>query len=250
MNTDLSHLPEAHRSDLARLVELVRSEVADAEMVILFGSFARGDWKSEKDLPPPDERRSGHPSDYDILVITRGTESGSGPDSGIGAGSESESSAESRESPVRWDQLSKRTRKAGLQAHARFIGYDIECFNERLTEGRYFYTDIVKEGIMLHDSGNVKLAEVKEISAERRAALGREYFEEGMARVDDFHSGFKYAMTEDRLKYAAFNLHQAAETAYKTILLVFTHYSPTSTSSRRSAMRRQSTCRRWWASFR
>ena len=70
MRTDLDHLPEAHQADLARLVEFIRGEVEDVEIIILFGSFARGDWKSEADLPPPEERRSGHASDYDILVIT------------------------------------------------------------------------------------------------------------------------------------------------------------------------------------
>ena len=211
MNSDLSHLPEAHRADLARVVEMVRAEVKDAEMVILFGSFARGEWKSETDLPPPDERRSGHPSDYDILVITTNPESGG--------------------DTATWNELGRQTRGrgmqgAGFQTHARFIGYDIDSFNERLADGRYFHTDIVKEGIMLYDSGNVKLGEIEEISAERRQALAREYFEEGMATATSFFENFEFRLSKDDTKNAAFQLHQAAEGAYKTILLVFTHYSP------------------------
>ncbi len=38
-------------------------------MIILFGSYARGDWKEAADLAP--DRKSGNPSDYDILAVTR-----------------------------------------------------------------------------------------------------------------------------------------------------------------------------------
>ncbi len=95
MNTDLSHLPEAHRADLARLVEFIRSEVENVQQVVLFGSFARGDWKTEADLPPPEKRRSGHPSDYDMLVIT--DKSFAGKD------------------PALWERLSRKTIEMGLK---------------------------------------------------------------------------------------------------------------------------------------
>ena len=206
VNESLDHLPKEHQADLARLVGMVRGEVDDVDMVILFGSFARGDWKAEADLPPPEERRSGHPSDYDILVVTRSAAAGS--DAAL------------------WERLSQKTRRMKLQTHARIIGYDITTLNERLQDGRYFHTDIVKEGKVLYGSGSVTLAGFKELPAEKRKKLSQEYFEEGMATANGFFNNYNDSLGRSELKLAAFHLHQATEFAYKTILLVFTHYSP------------------------
>ncbi|SCZ59895.1 nucleotidyltransferase domain-containing protein [Thiohalomonas denitrificans] len=38
------------------------------QFVILFGSYARGDWKEAAALKP--DRCLGHASDYDILAVT------------------------------------------------------------------------------------------------------------------------------------------------------------------------------------
>jgi len=42
MKTTLDHLPEKKKHQLRALAELIRAE-AEVEMIILFGSFARGD---------------------------------------------------------------------------------------------------------------------------------------------------------------------------------------------------------------
>ena len=61
MKTDLSHLPEHKREELADVTRVIR-ETVDPEMVILFGSHARGDWVEDE--------RTGYVSDYDILIVT------------------------------------------------------------------------------------------------------------------------------------------------------------------------------------
>lgn len=75
MKSGLEHLPEAKRRELARVVEILFSEFeaaiagGKAEFkrqgqilkVILFGSYARGDWV---DVPV-----GGYVSDYDLLVV-------------------------------------------------------------------------------------------------------------------------------------------------------------------------------------
>jgi predicted nucleotidyltransferase len=43
MKESLDHLPAKKRRQLTAVAELIRKE-AEAEMVILFGSHARGDW--------------------------------------------------------------------------------------------------------------------------------------------------------------------------------------------------------------
>ena len=67
MKKSLSHLPRHKRDELKLIVEKIQSSI-QPEMIILYGSYARGDYKEQKDLAPA--RKSGHVSDYDILVVT------------------------------------------------------------------------------------------------------------------------------------------------------------------------------------
>ncbi|WP_428625087.1 nucleotidyltransferase domain-containing protein [Sedimenticola sp.] len=66
MQTNISHLPLKKQRELEQITEIVKAQEG-VEMVILFGSYARGDWREEKELKP--NRWSGHASDYDILVV-------------------------------------------------------------------------------------------------------------------------------------------------------------------------------------
>ena len=54
---DISHLPERKQVELQKIVKLIR-EHDRPEMIILFGSYARGDWVEElfefDHLPPKD----------------------------------------------------------------------------------------------------------------------------------------------------------------------------------------------------
>ncbi len=77
MRSSLEHLPERKQRELARVVEIIHEEFADALegssaafkkrgrilKIILFGSYARGTWVDEP------HTMKGYRSDYDILVI-------------------------------------------------------------------------------------------------------------------------------------------------------------------------------------
>jgi uncharacterized protein len=76
MRTDLDHLPAIHQRELERALQIIFEEFEDATKlaqgdrkkarilkVILFGSFARGDWVDEP------HTAKGFQSDYDLLVI-------------------------------------------------------------------------------------------------------------------------------------------------------------------------------------
>jgi predicted nucleotidyltransferase len=43
MKTALDYLPKQKQQELQRVIEIVQEEI-DLEMLILFGSYARGDW--------------------------------------------------------------------------------------------------------------------------------------------------------------------------------------------------------------
>jgi predicted nucleotidyltransferase len=68
MKQSLNYLPKNKQDDLKFLVSIICKNCNDVEKIILFGSYARGDYKEAKDLKP--DRKSGHVSDYDILVVT------------------------------------------------------------------------------------------------------------------------------------------------------------------------------------
>ena len=75
MRTDLDHLPEAKQRELAHVVEVIREGFAEAISrrtmgrfrngkilkIILFGSYARGDWV--------DDPVGRYFSDFDLLVV-------------------------------------------------------------------------------------------------------------------------------------------------------------------------------------
>ncbi len=69
MKKTIEHLPQNKQEELQKIISTIHDNCADVEKIILFGSYARGNYKEKKDLAV--DRKSGHVSDYDILVITR-----------------------------------------------------------------------------------------------------------------------------------------------------------------------------------
>ncbi|MDD5597987.1 MAG: HEPN domain-containing protein [Victivallaceae bacterium] len=204
MKKTLAYLPGNKRSELKHIVSTIRDMCGDVEMIILFGSYARGDYKEEADLKP--DRRSGERSDYDILVVTG--EKTTAVDIGL------------------WRKITRKCDSAGLSAYVRIITHDIQGLNIKLAEGQYFYSDIRKEGCLLYDSGNFRLARRRKLKPEERKRIARDYFEQWFERAQRFYRYYAIASQENDLKGAAFMLHQAVEHSYKTILLVFNNYTP------------------------
>ncbi len=204
MNTSLTHLPENKVDELENVVSIIRKQCDDVEMIILFGSYARGDYKVEADLKA--ERKSGHKSDYDILVVT--------------------GHKKSVDNAGLWTEITKECNSLKQSTHARIIAHDIQKLNIKLAEGQYFYTDIKKEGCLLYDSGNCKLAAKRNLKPEELQRIAQEHYDHWFERALGFFRQYNHAIKDKDYKTAAFDLHQATEASYKTILLVFTNYSP------------------------
>jgi len=69
MKKSLIHLPQYKRDELKRIVKIIRRQFPSAHMIVLFGSYARGQWVEHT-------YTEGHItyeyiSDFDILVLTR-----------------------------------------------------------------------------------------------------------------------------------------------------------------------------------
>ena len=204
MKKSVEHLPEEKRKEIESIVSTIKESCDDVEMMILFGSYARGDYKVEDDLKP--DRRSGHVSDYDILVVTK--------DKGT---------VEKRDL---WDALSRKCNKKKLSAQTRLIAHDILKLNTRLAEGDYFFSDIKKEGCVVYDSGNFELADERELTAEERQRIAQDHFDHWFERAREFWGSYQDNFKAKRTNIAVFDLHQTTESCYKSILLVYTNYNP------------------------
>lgn len=202
MNTSLKHLPEQKQYELRQAVKIIREEVP-AEMIILFGSYARGDWVEDFD---PETMTYRYQSDFDLLVITK---------------------TRKEASKIEQNNLLKhRLMKTIHRTPIGLIAENIDFVNRSLQRSQYFFIDIKREGVLLYHSKNFKLAKPKQITPKERKLLAQEDFEYWFTRASGFLKMYHSALNQNELNIAAFLLHQATERFYNTILLVFTHYKP------------------------
>jgi len=219
MKTDLDHLPEAKKRELARVVEILFAEfeaaIAGGTMpykrkgailkIILFGSYARGDWV--------DDPIGGYISDYDLLVVVN--------DDKLTDITDYWSKAEDH--LLREYGISHR-----LTAPASFIVHSLNDVNKQLRVGRYFFTDIVRDGIVLYEREGHTLAHPETLAPAEALAEAQGYYDQWFPSAAAFFSMARHAQSEGNLKEAAFALHQTAERLYHCVLLVLTLYSPKS----------------------
>lgn len=209
MKTSINYLPEQKRDELRRIVKCVLEVLPGCEMIILYGSYARNTYVDY------DQRieygiRTCFMSDYDILVVTN----------------------------TRFQRhvishiLSKATDNyyKGMNRNesttVQFIDESIDDLNKAIDKNRYFYTDIKREGIMLYNSGRYKLARRRKQNYREIKELAEEYYNERFERGNEFLLGAIFYNEQDLHKMASFNLHQACENYYNSIILTFTLYSP------------------------
>lgn len=204
MNTDLSHLPEHKQEEAAHIVRIIR-KAAKVDMVILYGSHARGDWVEEAYVE--DDIVYEYASDIDILVIV-GTEK------------------RAKDFKL-WQQVrSQLAREPGIHDRVSLIIEHIDAVNAELQTGRYFFGDIKREGIALYDSGKVTLAEAANITPEERQQKSKEDLYQWLENAADHRKNVEFNKTEGMLNLAAFHLHQVAECVLIGYLLVRTGYRP------------------------
>jgi HEPN domain-containing protein/predicted nucleotidyltransferase len=203
MKTNLDILPKDKQEELHRVVEIIREEFKP-EMIILFGSHARGNWVEDAYIGE-DGNYYKYRSDFDIYVLMH---------------SHDDARKVNRRKSLR-DKL-----RAEIRTPVQIISDNLHYFNSCLKEGRYFFTDIKEEGILLYDSGMIKLVEPRKLTVEQRIELAEEYFQEWFESANEFFISFQANFDRGSYKLAAFELHQAVECFYSTVLLVLTNYKP------------------------
>jgi HEPN domain-containing protein len=106
------------------------------------------------------------------------------------------------------------------------IMHSVDEVKAAIKRGNYFFCDIKKEGILLHSSRRFRLPVVKELNPKQRLNNAKRNFQDWFESANDFYCSYRDDLKANRLKLAAFDLHQATEHSYHTVVLVFTGYKP------------------------
>ncbi|QDX26126.1 HEPN domain-containing protein [Sphingomonas suaedae] len=223
MRTDLDHLPDRKRRDLERIVQILFAEFEDATAlatqkwkkqgrilkVILYGSYARGDWVEDP--------VGGYYSDYDILVVV----------SDDRLTDPVEYWAKADDHFVREVTISKR-----ISAPVAFIVHSLADMNDQLMRGRPFFIDAIQQGIALYEVDGYPFAEPQPLTEEAALAEAQKYYHRWYNVAQRSLSTYRLQRAEGDDEFwrnkAVFELHQATEQLYHCVLLTLTLYSPKS----------------------
>ena len=219
MTSSLDHLPEGKRRELAHVVEIVRAGFAEAIAsrtqprfragkllkIVLFGSYARGDW-----IEDPVGR---YFSDYDLLVVVNHDD--------LTDIAEFWEATENR-------LLADLSSGTVLRTPVSLIYHSLEDVNDKLQLGRYFFMDILKDGVVLFEESGFPFVEPMPLSREQALKETQDYFEEWFESADRFRINASENLARGWNKEAAFLFHQATERLFHCLFLVRTLWSPKS----------------------
>ena len=199
---ELEHLPKEKIEELEAITERIK-ETGMVSMIILYGSYARGDWKEHVG------GRSGKRSDYDLLVLTKDEKDG--------------------------EDLRNRLRKM-FENSTTVVDTIVETLgfvNMHLREGQYFFSEIKHQGIILYSDERAELAEVENLSPTRMREIAEDdylqwfgkatkKFKKATNEVQEFVKTNNYQDSQE----AAFELQQCVENCYTTIEMVYSRNNP------------------------
>lgn len=215
MKRPLKKLPAAKRRELDRAVEIVLESFARATAtrkadrlrdgrilkVILYGSYARGDWVHD-----PVGR---YFSDFDLLVVVDHEDL-----TDLDFWEEAETRL--------LDELSG----GAMRTPVSFIVHSLDDVNWKLEHGRAFFIDIVRDGLVLKDTPGASFVDPQPLPPETALQEAEEYYAEALETSEHRTKLAAFARSSGFTKVAAFELHQATETLYQGLLLVLTLYAP------------------------
>ena len=218
MRADIDHLPHRQQHELERIRTTLLTEFEAAInsggggtqswrrdgkvlKIVLFGSYARTDWVDEAD--------NGYLSDFDLLVIVSHEKLTNIHDYWFVA-----------EDKILRDPAVGRT--------VNVIVHTMTEVNQALSRGEYFWTDIIRDGIVLYELPGFPFARPQPMTATDAAAMAQRYFDDWSIKVTESLAGYAFYRDRGNLRDAAYNLHQAVERAYIGFLLVHTFYFPRS----------------------
>ncbi len=207
----IAHLPGHKIKELETITERI-VETGMVVMVILYGSYARGDWKetagkNEWFFNP--EFRMGKKSDYDLLVLTK----------------------DERDCKDLNNRITKMFDHAptAVQATVETLGF----VNMQLRESQYFFTEIKEQGIILYADNHVKLADAENLTPTRLREIAEQDFKHWFGTANENFETAKFvyqkyieSKNHKSAQKASFELQQCVENCYTAIEMVFSRNNP------------------------
>lgn len=218
MKTSLDHLPARKQRELDRLIRIIFEEFKDAHgeptgrrkmgrilKIVLYGSFARGNWVDEPTTG------KGYQSDFDILIIVNQPELTDWVDY--------------------WEKVDERLNREReisgyLDTPVQLVIHTLQEVNDGLAHGRYFFLDFARDGIVIYQADESELASPQPKTPAAALKMAEEYFEDRFPYAISRFEGAKFHIGRGNLRDAAFDLHQTAERLYQCVLLVCSFYTP------------------------
>ncbi len=228
MKTDISHLPEKKQRELTRIQEILFEEFDLARgnggkiynqkgrilKIVLFGSYARGDWVDEAG-----KTAKGYQSDFDLLIVVN--------------------FKQLTDMATYWYKAEDRIiRDKTIKTPIGLIVHSLANVNNQLALGRYFFTDIIREGAALYELGGHRFVDPKPLYAKEAYEAAQEYYEDwlgsAMRGLEMFYIQMEKSADDNKwFRKAAFELHQVTESLYGAYLLTTTLYSPSTHNIRK-----------------
>jgi len=204
MKNSLSHLPKHKQDELELIKDIVLEKIPDVRMLVLFGSYARGNWV--EDIHTEGHTTHVYESDFDILVATK-----------------SKKTAEDYELHDCVEKAIAATNK--VKTPHSIIYHTFSYVRQMIAEGQYFFTDIKKEGIHLYRrSSKHSLGKAKMLTPQQRKQIAQDDFKQWFKKAKQFYRSYELNVKERQYKIAAFDLHQSTECFYSAVTLVFINY--------------------------
>lgn len=202
---ELSHLPADKQRDILEILEIIK-EIAMPEKVILFGSFARGDWVDDEYVE--DGFIYSYRSDFDFLVVTKGSKL--------------------KEFDIR-NRIENRTRTYKHPVNP--LVHELDHINYGLERGQYFFNSIIEGGILLYDTKLSTFAKPRALSKDEQREQALLYYENwvesGRRMFDHVKLIFASAVEKGyKLNEVLFLLHQTVERLYAGLGLIYTGFKP------------------------
>lgn len=218
MKDALDHLPERQQRELERIRTVLLEEFDRAIhagggpsqswrrdgrilKIILFGSYSRDDWV--------DAPETGYQSDFDILVIV----------------SHEKLTEISHYWYVAEDKIA---RDPAIGRIVNLIVHTMGQVNQGLTQGQYFWTSVIQDGVELYALPGHAFTTPKPLKPVQALEMGQRYFSTWSGKIESALDLATYAIKSGKRKDAAFLLHQSVERAYACVLLVHAFHFPRS----------------------
>lgn len=219
MKSNLDYLPDRQHRELDRITGhlLTGFEAAVAGgtqawrrgakiyKIILFGSYARGDFV--------DEPQNGYLSDFDILVVV--------------------SDEKLTDTADYWFETEEKiARDPAIGRIVNLIVHDLAEINAALDAGQYFFREVIEQGVVLYEMPGHPFHPPKPLTPQAELDLGEMYYGKILDTVQtSFETAIFQISKGDHLDWphkAAFNLHQTVEACYIAVLLLTGFYAPRS----------------------